>query len=78
MGSSATRAQGRPHPVAPLRRSAVSAGSLPDTGGREAHWFTIDEFEEQPRRPISEPIITILRAADRGETVEPTAIWLPA
>jgi 8-oxo-dGTP pyrophosphatase MutT (NUDIX family) len=54
------------------------ADELPDTGGREAHWFTIDEFEEQPRRPISDPIITILRAAERGETVEPTAVWLPA
>ena len=54
------------------------ADELPDTGGREAHWFTIDEFEEQPRRPISDPIIAILRAAERGETIEPQAVWLPA
>lgn len=51
---------------------------LPDTGGREALWFTIDEFEAQPRRPISDPLIAILRAAERGEPIEPQAVWLPA
>lgn len=51
---------------------------LPDTAHREALWFTIDEFEAQPRRPISDPVIAILRAAERGERIEPKAIWLPA
>lgn len=51
---------------------------LPDTGGREAYWFTIDEFEVEPRRPISRPLIAILRASERGERIEPQAIWLPA
>lgn len=51
---------------------------LPDTGGREAHWFSIEEFEAQPRRPISLPLVEILRAAERGERIEPQAIWLPA
>lgn len=51
---------------------------LPNTGGREHHWFSIDEFERQPRRPISDPIVEILRASARGETIEPTAVWLPA
>ncbi|MCW2922365.1 MAG: hydrolase [Thermoleophilia bacterium] len=51
---------------------------LPNTGGREFHWFSIDEFEQQPRRPISDPVIEILRASARGETIEPLAVWLPA
>jgi 8-oxo-dGTP pyrophosphatase MutT (NUDIX family) len=51
---------------------------LPDTGGREAHWFTIDEFEAQPRRPISDPLLSILRSAERGDAIEPIAVWLPA
>lgn len=51
---------------------------LPDTGGREALWFTIEEFEAQPRRPISDPLIAILRARERGEPITPQAIWLPA
>jgi 8-oxo-dGTP pyrophosphatase MutT (NUDIX family) len=51
---------------------------LPDTGGREALWFTIEEFEAQPRRPISDPLIGILRARERGEVLDPQAVWLPA
>lgn len=51
---------------------------LPNTAGRECHWFTIDEFEAQPRRPISDPIIGILRASARGEAIDPVAVWLPA
>ena len=60
------------------RRPSDIADELPDTGGREALWFTIDEFEQQPRRPISDPLVAILRAAERGEQVEPQAVWLPA
>lgn len=51
---------------------------LPDTDGREFHWFSIDEFEAQPRRPLSDPIIEILRASARGESIVPVAVWLPA
>lgn len=51
---------------------------LPNTGGREFHWFSLDEFEAQPRRPISDPIIEILRANARGEAIAPVAVWLPA
>ena len=51
---------------------------LPYTDGREYHWFSLDEFQAQPRRPISDPIIEILRAHARGERVEPVAVWLPA
>ncbi len=54
------------------------ADELPDTGGREAHWFTIDEFEAQPRRPISDPLLAILRASDSGALPAPVAVWLPA
>jgi 8-oxo-dGTP pyrophosphatase MutT (NUDIX family) len=52
--------------------------TLPDTGGREALWFTIEEFEAQPRRPISDPLLAILRAREQGEPIEPQAVWLPA
>lgn len=51
---------------------------LPDTGGRDAHWFDLDEFSRQPRRPISEPILHILAAARAGTDPEPYAVWLPA
>ncbi len=51
---------------------------LPDTGGREFHWFSLEEFEAQPRRPISDPIIEILRARVRGKSIDPVAVWLPA
>jgi 8-oxo-dGTP pyrophosphatase MutT (NUDIX family) len=51
---------------------------LPDTGGREALWLTIEEFEAQPRRPISDPLIAILRSKELGEPIEPQAVWLPA
>lgn len=57
------------------------ADELPDTQHREARWFSIEEFEEQPRRPISDPLMAILRRAERGERgerIEPRAIWLPA
>lgn len=70
----------RPRPT--IQYSPVLLGDiadeLPDTDGREAHWFTIDEFEAQPRRPISDPLIAILRASERGAPVEPRAVWLPA
>lgn len=51
---------------------------LPDTGGREALWFTTEEFESQPRRPISEPLLDVLRAWERGAPPAATAVWLPA
>lgn len=51
---------------------------LPHTDGREYHWFSIDEFEAQPRRPISDPIIEILRAHANGAAIDPVAVWLPA
>ncbi|MCW2973128.1 MAG: hypothetical protein JWN72_1401 [Thermoleophilia bacterium] len=51
---------------------------LPDCDGRDPHWFTVDEFEAGPRRPISTPLIAILRASERGDQVEPQAVWLPA
>ena len=54
------------------------ANELPDTDGREAHWFSIDEFEAQPRRPISDPLLKLLRAGERSEPIEPLAVWLPA
>jgi hypothetical protein len=37
-----------------------------------------DEFEALPRRPITAPIVDILRAVQHGETLEPMAVWLPA
>ncbi len=65
-----------------IQYSPVLIGSiddeLPDTGGREVHWYSIDEFEAQPRRPISDPLISILRRSERGEAIEPVAVWLPA
>lgn len=54
------------------------ADELPDTGGREAHWYSLEEFEQLPRRPITDPLLAILRASDRGERIEPQAVWLPA
>ena len=51
---------------------------LPDTQHREAHWFSIDEFAQQPRRPISDPILAILRASEAGDPITSQAVWLPA
>ncbi|MCW2924246.1 MAG: pyrophosphohydrolase [Thermoleophilia bacterium] len=50
---------------------------LPDTGGRQALWFSVEEFAALPPRPLTEPILAILRAAERGETIAPRAVWLP-
>lgn len=69
-------------PTPTIQYSPILLGTiddeLPNTGGREFHWFSIDEFEAQPRRPISDPIIELLRASARGESIEPVAVWLPA
>lgn len=51
---------------------------LPDTDGREYHWYSIEEFEAQPRRPISDPILSILRDDTQPEQRTPAAVWLPA
>lgn len=69
-------------PAPTIQYSPILVGTiddeLPNTGGREFHWFSLDEFEAQPRRPISDPIIELLRASARGETIKPVAVWLPA
>jgi 8-oxo-dGTP pyrophosphatase MutT (NUDIX family) len=54
------------------------ADELPHTDGREAHWFSAEEFAAEPRRPIIAPVLAILRAAERDEPLEPHAVWLPA
>jgi 8-oxo-dGTP pyrophosphatase MutT (NUDIX family) len=54
------------------------ADELPDTDGREACWFSIEEFEAQPPRPIIQPVLAVMRATERGESLEPHAVWLPA
>ena len=54
------------------------ADELPHTDGRDAHWFSIDEFAAQPRRPISDPLLDLLRTHERGEHIDPVAVWLPA
>ena len=51
---------------------------LPDTEHREACWFSLEEFQLQPRRPISDPLLAVLRARDAGVVVAPQAVWLPA
>jgi 8-oxo-dGTP pyrophosphatase MutT (NUDIX family) len=65
-----------------IQYSPVYTGSiddeLPHTDGREAHWVSAEEFAAMPRRPITAPIVDILRAVELGESLEPTAIWLPA
>lgn len=72
-----------PGRVPTIQYSPVLLGSiddeLPDTGGRQTHWFTLEEFERQPRRPISDPLVAILRGADEVPAeVTPVAVWLPA
>jgi len=54
------------------------ADELPDTGGREAHWFSVEEFRAQPRAPISEPVLELLDEAARAVRPRPSAVWLPA
>ncbi|MCW2926082.1 MAG: hydrolase [Thermoleophilia bacterium] len=58
--------------------TGVIDDELPDTGGREACWYTVEEFLAEPRRPISDPLVAILRASEQGERIEPRAVWLPA
>ncbi|MBC7459774.1 MAG: NUDIX hydrolase [Thermoleophilia bacterium] len=77
----ASRLYGDPRP-AMVQYSPVLTGEiddeLPDCADRDPHWFTIDEFKVAPRRPISTPLIAVLRASELGQRVEPQAVWLPA
>ncbi|MCZ4496656.1 MAG: pyrophosphohydrolase, partial [Thermoleophilia bacterium] len=65
-----------------LQYSPVLVGEiddeLPDTGGRETHWLTLEEFTAQPHRPVTDPLISLMRLVEHDEPLEPAAIWLPA
>lgn len=58
--------------------TGVIADELPDTDGREAFWYSADEFDASPRRPVTDAFRDLLRAIEREEDFDPRAVWLPA
>jgi 8-oxo-dGTP pyrophosphatase MutT (NUDIX family) len=52
---------------------------LPHTDGREERWVSLTELEALPAElHIRAPLVEVLRAEDRGETLEPHVVWLPS